>query len=248
MSFPADMTVSDSIAPTLPPAISGLEKEEALAKRFNRNSLFQKDLTFEFTREPDFLHQYYKIREVAYNSVWNLTHFSGAENESDRKGHILVVRQGNFCVGGIKLNLKSPRKTDLLPIETGDFRLEKHFPELQRHQMTYGQFSGFALLQEYHGGEITIEIMRRLLGKSYALNIDVLFAACPLLNARLYKQYACTIGFKDIKVHHDIELPLDPTTEGIRLYLASGALKDTPTRKRPTLVPETMISGSLEEA
>jgi hypothetical protein len=130
------------------------------------------------------------------------------ENEHDRNAHIMVVRSGNFCVGGARINIKNPRKPDLLPVETGDFRIEKYFPELGYKQMSYGQVSGFTLLPEFRGKDVAIKMSRNLYRKALALNVDVLFADTSLVHARLYHLDCAAIGL-ETKIHYDIKIP-DP--------------------------------------
>src|SRR5262245_61680552 len=104
------MAVSSDILPTdtdtliPPPSAYDLEREAMLVQRYSRKPL--PPLTFEFTRDPALLHQYYRLRENEFNSVMKLTDYSGAENEYDRKGHIMVVRTGNQVVGGARINVK----------------------------------------------------------------------------------------------------------------------------------------------
>jgi len=205
MIIQADMTVSDTtIVP--PPSLGDLEREEALAKRFSRKNIFHANLVFEFTRDPALLQQYYQIRAHEYNAVLGLQHYPVVECEHDLYVYILVERQGNFCVGGVRVNIKTPRKPALLPLETGDFRLEKYFPHLQHNQLSYAQVSGLALLSEFRGGAITISMLKRILDKCFASNVSTLFATCPLPNARLYKHDWDMLGFKDSQIYYDIDL------------------------------------------
>src|SRR2546425_235825 len=114
------------------------DKEETLARRYSRKRYLLENLTFEFTRDRGLLHQYYEIRKNEYNAVYSkLFHvdknYYDGESDHDRSGHIMVVRGGNFCVGGVRININTPRKPQLLPVEIEDFRVEKYFPQL-RHK------------------------------------------------------------------------------------------------------------------
>lgn len=204
---------------------------EAHARRYSRNP--HPELTFEFTRDPGLLHQYYKIRENEFNNVLGLIDYSGAENEYDRSGHIMVVRRGSFCVGGARINVKTPRMPHLLPVEMNGFRLENYFSRLKYKQLSYGQACTFSLLPEFRGGDISREMVKHVCYKAAALNLSVLFGACPILNARLYKQACVSIGLTGTAMHPDIALPVHKHMEHIHLYLISIPLdkllpKDTP--------------------
>lgn len=199
------------------------DEEEALARRYNRRNLFNKELVFEFTRDPGLLGQYYNLRKNEFDAVLGVNYING-ESDCDRDGHIMVVRIGNFCVGGARLNIKSPRRPNLLPMEIKDFRLEKHFPYLQHKQMSYGQVSGVAILPEFRFGDVSREMLRRIINKSVAMNLHMLFAICPLINSRLYKQEFVGLGWKETKIHLGIELPSYPTLEEVKLYLMSSVI------------------------
>jgi hypothetical protein len=216
-----DVIIPENTGNSIPGvAAHGLPGEGALAERFQRKNLFNKDMVFEFTRDPALLQQYYRIRAKEYKAVHGVD-MPAIESEDDRGGHILVARMENFCVGGMRLNVKTPRKLELLPMEVDGFMLEKHFPYLRYKQMRYCQASGFALLHEFHGGEVSRVMIERILQKAHALNLEMLFATTPILNARLYRHDCFVMGWKDPKIHYDIVLPDDPTSEGIKLYLFS---------------------------
>jgi hypothetical protein len=191
----------------------------ALARRFGR--ILPPELTFEFTRDPGLLHQYYRIRAQEYIAVHGLTGFPDTESKYDRNGFIVVARMGNFCIGGARINTTTSSLSRLLPMETDDFRLKRHFSSLEYKQMSYCQVSGLALLSEFHGSTVTREMINRILHKAASLSMNMLFAACPIFNARLYKQSCALLGWENPHIYYDIELPHDPTTEGIKLYLFS---------------------------
>lgn len=228
------MNIASGISPTdtgtliPPPNEYTLEREEALARRYSRKPL--PPLAFEFTRDPAYLHQYYRLRENEYNAFYGINPLSGAECEHDHTGHIMVVRMGNQIVGGARINTKTPRKRNLLPMEINGFRLENYFPQLERKQLSYGQACSMVLLPEFRGGDIVREMVKRVCTKGAALNLAVLFATCPISNARLYKQACVSIGLVDTKVHLDIEMPLYEYLEEIKLYLLSIPLDKAFTR------------------
>jgi hypothetical protein len=219
MNIASGISPTDTGTPLPPPNEYVLEREEALARRYSRKPL--PPLAFEFTRDPALLHQYYKLRENEYNSFYGINPMSGAEGEHDHTGHIMVVRMGNQVVGGARINTRTPRKPTLLPLEIDDFRLEHHFPQLRRKQLSYGQACSMVLLPEFRGGDIVREMVKRVCTKGVALNLAVLFATCPLSNARLYKKACVSVGLVDTQVHMDIELPLYKYLESIPLYLLS---------------------------
>lgn len=231
---------------TLPANILELQAEERLKARFGRK--IPPPLVFEFTRDPGLLHQYYRIRAQEYIAVHGLSGFPDAESENDRSGHILIARTGNFCVGGARVNTATPRNGRLLPLETDDFRLKRYFSYLDYKQISYCQVSGLALLSEFHGSAVTREIISRILDKAASLSMNMLFAACPIFNARLYKQACTLLGWKDPQIYYNIELPDDPTTEGIRLYLFSVGIDKPRASELAGSAPHETGNPQLTEA
>ena len=188
------------------------------------------------------LHQYYNIREQEFKSVYGAKNFKGEETEFDRDGEILIVRKGNQCVGGARLFISTPRLRKKLPLEINDFSLDKYFPELKQKEMSYGQASGFTLLPEFRGGDVTNMLFRRLYHRAIASNIDIIFAVTTILNARVYRQNCISMGLYDVMIHNDIELPDSPEYESVKCYLVSGMID----KKLSVLKQEKDFYSSIE--
>lgn len=65
-------------------------------------------IRFEVTQDPALLDQYYRLREQCFRTELELEDFDGAEEAEDRSGHILVARQEDFLVGGIRIASACP--------------------------------------------------------------------------------------------------------------------------------------------
>jgi hypothetical protein len=201
--------------------------EENLAKRYSRFTKKKEELVYEFTRDPALIHQYYRIYEEEFKAVLDAEYHHNSADEHDQRGHFLIVRRGKLCIGGARISVKTPRQPNLLPVEAANFRLEDHFPELRQKEMRVGQAGRFCLLPEFRGGAVTREMQRHITRKAIALNLDMFFATAPLLNARVYKQNCVALGFKDVKIHFDIQLPEYPMCEEVKFYLISGVIDNT---------------------
>jgi len=200
------------------------ESEEALVLRYGRKKQQQERLIFEFSRDPALIHQYYRIYEQEFKSVLHADYHHHDNDEHDQKGHFLIVRRGKLCVGGARLNTKTPRQPELLPIEMDGFKLEDHFPDLKHKEVSYGQIGRLCVLPEYRGGAVTRLMMWHLYRKSVALGLETIFATAPLIIARGHMKSSIAMGLKHTKVHLDIKLPEYPMCEGIRFYLMSVGL------------------------
>jgi len=213
------------------------ENVDALTKRYsNKWTRKKEELVFEFTRDPAMLHQYYRIYEDQFRAVHNAQRYEHtAEDEHDRRSHIIVARRGNLCVGGARLSVKTPRQPHLLPVEIDGFRLEDNFPHLKEKEMRYAQIGRFCLLPEFRGSSNTQMMLEHLYRKSVALGMDVVFGTAPLLNARVYMQNFSAMGLKGAKLHFDINLPDYPMCEEIKFYLISLTIDKVSLKDQITL-------------
>ena len=199
------VTSVDNVNTVYPPP--SLTKEEIVASRYYIKKFLSGDITIEFTRDAGLLHQYYRIRDQEFKAVLQSDDYAQLEDEYDENGYIAVARIGNFCIGGMRLNVKTPRRSLLLPLETNDFRLAHYFPELKYRELIYAQISGFAILQEMRNGSVCHNLTKRLYSKALSLNVHIGFFTAPKANARLYKIDCVSLGIKNTKIHTDIVLP-----------------------------------------
>jgi hypothetical protein len=195
--------------------------EESLVRRYGKSKKKHSELVFEFTRDPALIHQYHRIYEEQFRIVHQAVNYRSVQDEHDRNGYIMIVREGNLCVGGARLSVKTPRKPQPLPIEMNEFRLANYFPKLEQKEMKYGQIGRFCLLPEYWGGTATRLLLTNLYRKSVALGLDMIFGTAPISNARAYMKNFSAMGLKEPKIHFDIDLPPYPMCEEIKFYLVS---------------------------
>jgi len=229
--------MSDSLTILPPPSPASPEKpfqsyrEEMLEVRFKAKSKFEKELTFEFTHDRGFLHQYYKLRAKELNDVFGLDGYPDQETESDREAQILIVRMGNFCVGGMALHIKTAKKNKPLPMEKHGFLIEHHFPELGYKQQNYAQLSRMAILPEFRRGDVAYHITKRIYKKSIASNIKQIFCVSTLKHDRFYRYECSVLGLQNTKVHEDIALPHYDAEWGTKMYLLSIPIERPETKK-----------------
>lgn len=202
-------TGASSVAPALP--------ENALERRY-AEKVGPEQVTYEFTRDLGLLHQYYQLREQMFISVWGLKHFYGGKDKYDDISDILIARSGNLCVGGGRLTYSSPKNPIDTPIEYGDFRLQKLFPELDLGSKIYAECTRLALLPEYRTKEISFEIYRRIVQYHLRIKASYGFWVAPLPLARTYRQNCINLGFP-CKIRLDIEIPDKEDYQGIKMCI-----------------------------
>lgn len=175
------------------------------------------DLVFEFTRDPALLQQYNRLYAAEFRAVQNAEHYHHVEDEHDKRADFLIVRQGNFCIGGGRLSTKSPCQPHPLPVESNGFKVEDYLPHLGQKEITYGQAGRICLLPDFRGGDVTTRIIWHINRKAVALGWELMVATAPLLNARNNTKLCRRIGL-DTKIYFDIPVPPYPMCEGIKMY------------------------------
>lgn len=218
-------------------AAANTEVESALSRRFTRSTRKKKELVFEFTKDPGLLHQYHVIYEREFRAMHN-PNYTHVEDDHDRRSHFLIVRRGNFVVGGARLSVKTPRQPQALPIEMNGFRVEEHFPYLGQKELSYGQVGRVCLLPEFRDGLTTRMIFWHIHRKSVALGISELFGTATLVSVRSYRQSCRSIGLAKAMIHTDVQLPVYPMCEDIKFYLIRIPLDKAPMEKESDFITE----------
>lgn len=163
-------------------------------------------IRFEFSKKPQLLAQYYKIREACFRKELGLESFDGSEEEDDRAGHILIAMDVDRCIGGARFSGSPASNPTRLPMEGDDFVLEKIFPELA--QQSYGQWTRLCLLPEYRTTEMLRDQCRAMVRGSVELNYSYGFNVAGLARARLYKRLHTVLGY-DYKIYDQIGIPAE---------------------------------------
>ncbi len=176
-------------------------------------------IVYEFTKEPSLLRQYFSLYRKECRIV-NDPKYRAADEDHTRRAHILVARVGNRCIGGCRLSVRSDRERKPLPLETDHFQLANYFPRLKRPGIRYGEISRLVLLPEFRTGRTSLEMWKSLCHKIVELDVDVTFAAAPLINLRAYRKHCTSIGL-DATIHRDVVVPPDPGFEHLVDYVLS---------------------------
>jgi len=207
-----------------------LTGEAGLARKILASLKPAKEVVFEFTNDPGQLHQYYRLRDQLFISVWGLNHIPGAEEALDKASHIMVARQGLLCVGGGRLTISSAAHRQLMPMESEDFALGNVLPELDLAQSTYAELSRFAIMQDFRDDKIFPELLSRFIRRAIAEGVDYLFHAAPLSATKSYRQSVQALGF-DCHTRRDLEIPDREEFDGVKMALSVMDLTSAKTRR-----------------
>jgi hypothetical protein len=167
-------------------------------------------ISYEFTKSPELLKQYYKIREECYREDLGLEKFSGAEDESDRIGYIAVARAGEKVIGGAKLIIATPNSGIALPLEADHFMVRDLMPELNGDKVSFCEITRFAIIPSFRiGGEVFSKLTEMILTKAKNDGCHYQLSVAPLAQARTYRMISKKLGFSPV-IRTDIEVPYKP--------------------------------------
>jgi hypothetical protein len=193
--------------------------DSLLGRRAIRSTNLAKPVSYDFTDDAGLIHQYCRLREEMFISVWGLKHFSGQKDRYDDISHIMVARRGLHVVAGGRLTIASAMHPVTLPMEGPDLSLQAMFPEFNLAKGTYGEFSRLAILPEFRAGDIFPEIARRFIRRAIAEGVDYAFNLAPLPLARNYRQTMNLFGLS-WNIRSDIPVPPREEYEGIKMVIS----------------------------
>ena len=205
--------------PASAPADTGSVSEEYLARRLARPVRKVEPMAYEFTKDPGLLHQYYRLREDMFISVWGLEHFTAQEEAHDRVSDIMVAHQGLHCIAGGRITISSPNHRVALPMEKEDFQIQQLMTDLDLADHTYCEFSRLAILPDFRGGVVFPEMARRFIRKAISEGVEYAFNIAPIPLARSYRQTMQMFGLK-WELCPSVKIPEREEYEGIRMMLS----------------------------
>ncbi len=239
----ADDTTMDKAPVVTGAASSNPFADDYLERKFARGRKEPQAVVYEISRDPGYLHQYYRLREQMFITVWGLSKFSGKQDAYDDASEIIIARIGNHVVGGCRLTFSSPDDHMALPMEKDEIDLIKTLPDLPLKDIMYAEISRLAILPEYQNSFVMLELIRQMikLGASRKARYAVTLSPLPL--ARNYRKATTLFGLKwDIR--NDIEIPDREEYEGIKMVLSVLDLTSI-YRRKPQTVSHTNESVVL---
>lgn len=215
--------------------------DEYLNRRFSRVAKEPMQVVYELTRDAGYLHQYFRLREEMFISVWGLDHFCGKKDEYDDESDIMVARIGNNVIGGCRLTFSTLGGNKHLPMEKQDFILEDQFSELSLHELKYAEISRMAILPDYQNSVVMLELSRQLLKRGAEKKARFAFTLAPAPLARNYRKAANLFGL-NWKIRNDIAIPDREEYEGIKMVISTLDLAPV---YRPMPKPKEQVQESI---
>lgn len=172
------------------------------------------EIVVECTTDMQYLNQYYYLRQYVYQKDLQVQTFSGAEDEVDRRSHLLVARIGHFCIGGLRLTISTAEKPAKLTLERGDYSIHDYIPGLQG--TNYCDLGRVAILPEYRDSRALHQLFRSAVAIAQNHGCKYLFGASPPAAARLFQRTFRHLGYRD-ELRPDIPVPTGKENSHLRL-------------------------------
>jgi hypothetical protein len=189
-----------------------------------RDSVDHPEVVIEYSEDPRLHEAHQRLYADRFRREHGAVRYQYLpEVRSEPCGYVLIARVGNEVVGGLRLSVKSPSNSARLPLEIGGFELTRVFPDL-KNMAPYCQASRFVLADPYAGSDLVDLLILGLERGMRNLGATSLFAVAPMSNARLYRRRCRVHGVSAFNILKDVELPIFPMCEGIRLHLLRADL------------------------
>ncbi len=187
-------------------------------------SLFDSNTTTCHLQRKRWLEQYYKIRQSCFRQELGIRAFDGSEDEFDRSGYLLIARDQQRCIGGVRLSISTPAASRPLPLEMKGFMLRELFPDIARNRESYSQWTRLALLPEYRTPEILHQMTLMLIQQARRLNCSYSFYVAGMSRARLYQRLHRLQGVH-YEILRDLRIPEEGSFMGLEHLLSVAYLK-----------------------
>jgi predicted GNAT family N-acyltransferase len=204
---------------------------------------------YEFTKDPDLLHQYYALVKKCYYEDLNVDlgesrryELIDKEYEYNSIGHIIVARVGNYVIGGARMVISSKNYNIMLPMEGDDFSLKDIFPEYSLDEHNYGELGRLAVFLDFRGREIVQNILYKCISLAISYECSYGFWIAPITQSLYYKKILNKYRIKS-KIHYDINFPYRQLYKNIKGKIVLGSCDLTFSDLRDAL-PDNIWSGT----
>ena len=165
-------------------------------------------ITFEFSKQESLLKQYYRLREECFRKELGLDGFDGAEDRFDQTGNILIVRDGDACIGGVRITGCSLSTRSQMPLEHKGLDIAQMLPQLNLQLAPYCQWERLVLKPEYRNTDMLRAICRALIKGCASLGYHYAFNVTGLKRARLYKRVHSSLGY-EYDIFNQVAMPVE---------------------------------------
>jgi len=154
-------------------------------------------ISYEITKDPKLLEEYYQVREQCYQRELKLPSFDGSEEAADRYGDIFVARENTRCLGGARI----------VGNENGLFSSLSFADLMEQLNLLPGQccvWERLAVSQTFRESQRQPEFCDYLIQVSRSLGYDYAFMVSSVRNARFYRLCHSTLNIP-FQICHGVE-------------------------------------------
>ncbi|SIS47548.1 hypothetical protein [Neptunomonas antarctica] len=159
-------------------------------------------ICYEISNNPFFLSQYYKIREDCFRSDLCLSDFNGSKDEYDMLGQILIIREGDLCLGGARLNGRKQGDTVRLPMESETFELRDVCSDILLDNNSYCQWSRLAIDPKFRKRVNFSLLCEKMLAEAIKLGYLYSFNVTGSVRTRFFQKIHRSLGFSYHTLSH----------------------------------------------
>ncbi|MEM6579688.1 MAG: hypothetical protein AAF699_00375 [Pseudomonadota bacterium] len=156
------------------------------------------------------LEQYYALREKCFRQELKIPSFDGSEEQRDRDSSILIMRDGDQCIGGARIAPSTELAWDLtgLAIDTDTCCMWERFV-IDPSKRTVHSFREFC---------------SQLVSTSRDIGYNNALVLSSLRNARFYRQFHSALGV-EFRILGQAPEAASPTFKGLEHYLSVSTLR-----------------------
>ncbi|MEH6626405.1 MAG: GNAT family N-acyltransferase [Motiliproteus sp.] len=183
-------------------------------------------ISFEISKDPVLLERYYNIREECFRRELGVRSFDGGEDVFDLTGKILIVKDGELCIGGARLSSSTSTNPGLLPMEKNGFLILREFPEIAHSNKGYCQWTRLALLPEYRTTTMLRMMTQVMINEVINQGYSYSFGISGLNRSRLYRRLHQAAGY-NYEIRRDVKIQEEGAFAGLEHLLSIGYLENT---------------------
>lgn len=185
-------------------------------------------ISYELTKDPKLLEEYYQVRGRCYQQELKLSSFDGSEEPADRYGDIFVAKDDRGCLGGARI----------VGSENGLFSNLSFAGLMEQLNLLPGQcciWERLAVSHTFRESQRQPEFCDYLIQTSRALGYDYAFMVSSVRNARFYRLCHSTLNIP-FQICHQIECAPTGNFAQLEHVLSVAHLRNDDVEK---VVPET---------
>lgn len=169
-------------------------------------------ITIELCRDNRLLEQYYDLREKCFRKELDLPDFDGGEDDRDLQGQIVVLRDGDRCIGGARIAAGAP--------------LDEQLRELSVNPRASCMWERFVVDPSVRSLQLIRDFLAHLIEYSRRAGYHYAVVLSSLRNARFYRQCHSALGV-DFQIHEPVPDCAKGAFAGLEHYLSVSYLRDS---------------------